>query len=114
MLTKIKYLIEKNFLESREINECDINIEEMDKMQKNGAILLDVRSPQEYSEGHIVGAISMPTYELKKKINRILQDKNQTIIVYCSTGIRSKKALKELKKMGYIKVYNLYKGLENY
>ena len=51
--------------------------------------------------------------EIDEKVEDILPDQSQVLIVYCSTGHRSQKAQKELEKLGYQKVYNLCKGLEN-
>lgn len=82
-------------------------------MIEKGAILVDVRSPQEFVEGHLENAISLPEYEINQKAKDILPNESQVIIVYCSTGHRSQKAQKELEKLGYQKVYNLCKGLEN-
>lgn len=76
------------------------------------SILLDVRSPQEYNEYHLVGAICIPTYELKDKIEKIVDDKTFIIIVYCQSGGRSKKAINLLKKMGYCNLYELDGGIE--
>ena len=78
------------------------------------SILIDVRSPQEYKEGHIDGAICMPEYELIKRSKKELKNKNQTIILYCSSGSRSRKAKKQLEKLGYTNVFNLYNGIQNY
>ena len=94
-------------------DDSDIDINQLNQMKQIGAIIIDIRSPQEYNEGHIDEAIVIPDYEIRK-INRIIQDKNQLIIVYCGNGIRSKKAQRYLKQMGYNNVYNLYKGTENY
>ena len=66
--------------------------------------MVDVRSSQEFAEGHISGAISIPYYEIEKRANMELRDKTQEIILYCSTGTRTKKAMKILKRMGYINV----------
>lgn len=63
-------------------------------------------------EGHINGAILIPEYELKRDADKFLTNKEEVIVVYCSTGTRSKKAQKELKEKGYKNVYNLYNGLE--
>ena len=76
------------------------------------AVLLDVRSPQEYNEYHLTGAICIPTYELQTKISNIIEDKTQMIIVYCQSGGRSKKAVNILKKMGYSNLYELDGGIE--
>ena len=109
MLKKIKNLIKKR--NNRGMEQPDITMEELKKLEKEGAILLDVRSPQEYKEGHLNGAISLPEYEIKENAETILKNKKEIIIVYCSSGSRSKKAQKELIEMGYETVYNLL--LEN-
>lgn len=112
MISKIKKIIKNKLY--REMEEGDIGIDELKSYQNNGAVIVDVRSPQEYEEGHIDGAISIPEYNIKKNVENILKDKNEKIIVYCSSGGRSKKAQKSLKKLGYHNVYNLYNGIENY
>lgn len=110
MLHKLRYLLNRN----RCCCETEISKQQLQKMTEQGAILLDVRSPQEFEEGHMENAISLPEYEIKEKAKTVLPDKLQIIIVYCSTGHRSQKAQIILEKLGYKKVYNLCKGLENY
>ncbi len=112
MLNKLIYIFQKQQL--RNIEERDINMEQLQKMVEKGAILVDIRSPQEYGEGHLQGSISIPEYEFRIKAKNILPDKNVPIIVYCGTGIRSKRAQKKLERMGYERVYNLYQGFESY
>lgn len=110
----LKFLFKKK-RKNRDIDEFDIEIEEVEKILKNsGGILVDVRSPKEYEEGHMEGAISIPEYEIKKKAKILLPNKEKVIIVYCSSGGRSKKAKEELKNMGYKHIYNLYNGYQNY
>ena len=110
MLYRLKMLFNKN----RCYCEMSITKEQLNKMIETGAILLDVRSKQEFQEGHLDNAISLPVYDIKRDYQEILPDKTKTIIVYCSTGHRSEKAQKILKKLEYEKVFNLCKGLETY
>ena len=112
MIKKIKNILKSKLY--RGMEREDIEIQELKEFQKDGAIVIDVRSPQEYKEGHIDGAILIPEYEIKKNIGNKVKDKNQNIVVYCSSGSRSKKAQKILKKLGYENVYNLYNGFFNY
>ncbi|MBR3255909.1 MAG: rhodanese-like domain-containing protein [Clostridia bacterium] len=100
--------------ENREKKEYDITMEQLKVMQLEGATVIDIRSTQEFKEGHINGAIVIPEYEIYRTIARIIPNKDSRIIVYCDTGLRSISALKILKRMGYTNVYNLYKGMENY
>ena len=76
-------------------------------LNNENVILLDVSSPQEYEEEHLDGAINIPNYELYYKAPKIITYKDTIIVAYCSFGIRSKKAIKILKKMGYNNVYHL-------
>ena len=94
--------------------EMDINFEILQQMKKEGVILIDVRSIQEYNEGHLPGAIQLADYEIQTKYQAILPNKDVKIIVYCQNGGRSKKAYKKLKKLGYQNVYNLCGGLDKY
>lgn len=96
------------------MNKMDIDIEELKQLVKEGAILIDVRSPQEYKEGHIDNAICIPEYEIIYKCRQKIKDKNQVIVLYCSSGKRSKRAQEELTRAGYSRVYDLYKGIDNY
>ena len=110
MLKYFKKLIYKN----RNMEKYDVSMEELQLKQLSGAIIVDVRSSQEFAEGHIEGAINIPEYEIKNNVEIILNDKDKEIIVYCSSGVRSLKARKKLAKLGYNNVYNLYQGLENW
>lgn len=96
----------------RNFQNNDITIEELKNKVLKGAILIDVRSNQEYREGHIQGAANIPDYEITNRIEREIPKKNQLIVLYCQYGGRSKNAMILMKKMGYTNVYNLYGGLD--
>ena len=71
---------------------------------EEGYVILDVRTPEEYAEGHIAGAILIPDYEIGEKAESILTDKDQLILVYCRSGRRSKNAANELVALGYTNI----------
>ncbi|MBE6765218.1 MAG: rhodanese-like domain-containing protein [Ruminococcaceae bacterium] len=73
-------------------------------MDSGDCIILDVRTPEEYNEGHIPGAVLIPDYDIKTKAEQILTDKNALILVYCRSGRRSKNAARELAALGYTNV----------
>ena len=104
----------KNKIINRNMDFYEISMQELEEKQKNGAVIVDVRSSQEYGEGHINNAINIPYYEIKKNAKNALNNKNQEIVLYCQTGFRSKQAYKKLIKLEYKKVYNLYGGLDNW
>lgn len=74
--------------------------------------LIDVRSIQEYEEGHLDGAICIPLYELQGEIAEKVNDKEAVIILYCASGVRSLKGKGVLDKLGYKNVYNLKGGID--
>lgn len=75
--------------------------------------MIDTRSPQEFAENRINGAINIPDYEILKKARCMLPNKEALIILYCQSGDRSKKAYMLLEKLGYSNLYNLKGGLDN-
>ena len=68
---------------------------------ETGYVILDVRTEEEFSQGHIPGAILIPDYEISEKAESVLTDKNQTLLVYCRSGRRSKLAAQALADLGY-------------
>ena len=94
------------------LNINEITYDKLLEKVKEGAVLIDVRTRQEFLEGHLDGAILIPYYEIEYKIKGVVPDKNKTIIVYCKNGGRSQKAYSFLKKLGYSDIYNLKGGIE--
>lgn len=112
MFKRFTYMIEKNFELKRSFDSnMDITREQISEFINKGAIFIDVRSPQEFREGHIDGAISIPDYRFQKLIQQYSIDKESVVIVYCSTGHRSQRCQKVMQNMGYKNVYNLYEGI---
>lgn len=74
--------------------------------QTPNAILLDVRTEEEYSETHIEGSTNLPLQKIEIATS-IITDKNKPLFVYCRSGVRSAKAVAILKKMGYTNVNDI-------
>ena len=83
-----------------------ISMDEAVKMMRDEKdyIILDVRRPDEYAEGHIPGAINVPNEKIGTSEIPELPDKSQLILVYCRSGNRSKQAAEKLVKLGYTNV----------
>ncbi len=90
----------------------EINFDNLKDKVSKGAILVDVRSPQEFNEGHLNGAINIPEYEIRKRIRNEIPKLNQQIVLYCQYGGRSQDTLNMMTRMGYNNVYVLKGGLE--
>ena len=71
---------------------------------EEGYIILDVRTQEEYDEGHIPGAIVISHEEIEEKAEEVLTDKDQLILVYCRSGRRSKIAAEALVELGYTNI----------
>ena len=67
-------------------------------------IILDVRTQEEYDQGHIPGAILIPDTEIEDRAEGELTDKDQLILVYCRSGRRSKLAAQSLVELGYTNI----------
>ena len=71
---------------------------------EEGYIILDVRTQEEYDEGHIPGAIVISHEEIEEKAEDVLTDKDPLILVYCRSGRRSKIAAEALVELGYTNI----------
>lgn len=80
---------------------------EAHNLVSKGAILLDVRSPEEFEKGHLDGALNLDYSKISTDAETLIKDKDQAIIVYCSAAKRSTQAAASLMKLGYTRVYNL-------
>ena len=71
---------------------------------EEGYVILDVRTAEEFAEGHVANAVNLPLSDISEKASEVLPDKEQEIFVYCRSGNRSKTAAAELVTMGYTHV----------
>ena len=64
-------------------------------------VIVDVRTPDEYKEGHIPNAINITNETINETVYNKLKDKNQLILIYCRSGSRSRQAAYKMQKLGY-------------
>ena len=83
-----------------------ITAEDAKKIMDSGNeyVILDVRTQEEYDEKHIPDSVLIPDYEIEEQAEKVLTDKDQTILVYCRSGNRSRTASEKLISMGYTDV----------
>lgn len=74
---------------------------------KHANLILDVRSPQEYAEGHIPGAINIPHNQIASRLAEIGTHKNKEIVLYCGSGGRVVAAANTLQAVGFSKLLHL-------
>ncbi len=80
--------------------------EAKEMMEYEDVIVVDVRTEEEFRQGHIEGAVLIPDYELDKLATEKLPDKEATILLYCRSGNRSELSAHLLNGMGYQNVYD--------
>lgn len=88
-------------LKPKDINEGVKNF-----LSTENAVLLDVRTPEEYSAGHIEGSRNFPLGNIQQ-ITSLITDKSTPIFVHCQSGARSARAASQLKQMGYTDVNDI-------
>ena len=82
------------------------SVQKVKKIPEN-ALVIDVRTPQEFQSGHIKNAINIPYEVIGFKIKEITDKKDQEILLYCRSGRRSGIALTTLNKLGYTHAQNV-------
>ena len=91
----------------------DVGPEQFDKLRANkDAVVLDVRRPSEFSQGHIAGATNVDWYasDFEKRISGL--DKSKTYLVHCAGGVRSAKAAEKMASLKFTNVVNLEGGFK--
>lgn len=74
---------------------------------KNGALVVDVRTPAEFSARHLPNAINLPVDQIETTFPQRVRDKSQPILLHCHSGMRSAVAKKKLNALGYANAFNL-------
>lgn len=85
--------------------ECKRVKEMLDECEE--FILLDVRSEEEFAEGHIEGAINIPLQKLAYEVEYEIEDRDVMIVLYCRSGVRTIKAAMILNELDYTKIYDM-------
>lgn len=73
-------------------------------------LMLDVRTDEEYADGHIPGARLIPVQELAKRVTEVPKDRQ--VYIYCHSGVRSARASSMLSKAGFTRIENIKGGIE--
>jgi len=83
-----------------------ITPEQAREMMAEGALILDVRNPEEFAQGHIENAVLLPLGEIGARAGEIIPDMGQVILIYCRSGRRSADAWFALAELGYVNIYD--------
>ena len=92
-----------------------IDVDQFDKMrQEKNAVVLDVRTPDEFKKGHVPGAVNINVDDpsFNKKVAEL--DKSKTYLVHCARGVRSARAVSRLSGMGFDHLFDFAGGFEGW
>jgi rhodanese-related sulfurtransferase len=81
-------------------------------MNREKATVIDVCSPEEFAQGHVIGAKNLPLGELEAKLAQLVKNKSNPVVMVCQVGARSARAAATAKKLGYENVQSLAGGLK--
>jgi rhodanese-related sulfurtransferase len=81
-------------------------------INREKAVVVDVREPAEFAAGHVTGARNVPLGELEAKLPGVMKNKTLPLILVCATGARSRRAVTIAKKLGYEQAQSLGGGLK--
>jgi len=81
------------------------------QMVSDGALLIDVREPDEYAEGHAPGSVLIPLGQLPSRLAEIQASQHKPVTLICRSGRRSARAAEILLQAGFSKVYNIEGGM---
>lgn len=100
------------FFASQQLQASEgVNAAQAQSMGKQGALLLDVREPSEYSEVHASNTKLIPLGQLGSRLQELSVHKDQPIIVMCRSGRRSARAVSMLQEAGFTQVSNMKGGM---
>lgn len=88
-----------------------IGVAEFEKMRADtNSVVLDVRTPREFAGGHVPGATNLPISapDFEKRLESL--DRNRPYLVHCAVGVRSGKAVRQMKKMGFKQIFDFSGG----
>ena len=93
----------------------EVNTDEAEAMRRQpGAVVLDVREPDEYEQGAITGAVHIPRGTLESTVEGRMPDKSAPVVIHCASGVRSVFAAKTLSELGYENVVSMAGGFNKW
>lgn len=97
-----------NGVEENKSDHKKISAQEAKSMMESNEdmVIIDVREESEYNEGHIKNSLLLPLGKIEKDIEKVSEDKDKTILLYCRSGRRSSEAATILTSLGYRNVYD--------
>ncbi|MBT2326532.1 rhodanese-like domain-containing protein [Variovorax paradoxus] len=83
-------------------------------INRERAVVVDVREPEEYAAGHVTGAKNVPLNQLEEKLGAAVKNKSVPLLLVCATGARAQRAVAMAKKLGYEQAQAVAGGLKSW
>ncbi|MBO9512940.1 MAG: rhodanese-like domain-containing protein [Variovorax sp.] len=83
-------------------------------INRERAVVVDVREPEEFAAGHVTGAKNVPLGELEQKLPGAVKNKSLPLLLICATGARAQRAVATAKKLGYEQAQAVSGGLKSW
>ncbi|MBO9649059.1 MAG: rhodanese-like domain-containing protein [Variovorax sp.] len=83
-------------------------------INRERAVVVDVREPEEFATGHVTGAKNVPLNELEQKLPSAVKNKSLPLLLICATGARAQRAVATAKKLGYEQAQAVSGGLKSW
>jgi rhodanese-related sulfurtransferase len=103
-----------DFVRNRDRSDTLSPVEATLKINRDDALVVDVRTQDEFARGHIVGARHVPLPDLERRLAELGKYKTKPVILCCQSGARSASALATLRKAGFEQAFNLRGGLQEW
>ncbi len=91
-----------------------VGIPDAVRLMNKGAVIVDVRPPEEFAAGHVVNARNVPLASIQSSDDPLKKQRKRTLLTVCDTGMVSSRAAAMLRKAGYEKVFSLKGGLRSW
>ena len=101
-------LFQRRFSTVKDVGTTEVTL----LINRQNAVLLDVREPKEYEGGRLPNAIHIPLSQLEGRAQELAKFSSRPVIAYCATGRRSRMATSALTRAGFKEIYNLHGGLQ--
>jgi rhodanese-related sulfurtransferase len=98
-------------MRARATNFASVSAQDLIRLQNQGALVLDIRKPDEFAAGHITGAKHLSSDQILSAGDHLKKHKEKPVVVYCGTGSLGAAAVRQLNAQGFSKAFNLRGGV---
>lgn len=93
---------------------ASISSQDLIRLMNQGALVLDIRKPEEYQQGHVNGARHLPSDQILKAGDTFKRFKDKPVVVYCDSGSLAAAAVRQLNEQGFTKAFTLRGGFSGW